>query len=224
VGLTGLEPRGWGILGGTFDPIHYAHLAIAEQARDQLGLGGILFVPARMPPHKLDLPMSDAQDRLRMVELAVADDPAFYVSDLELRRRGPSYTVDTAEELVRELGTDPWFILSTEALRELPSWHRPQRLLELVRLAVMPRLGAARPDVTWLEEHFPGQASRISFLEGPELGDSASAVRRLAAGGRSIRYLVPPAVEGYIREHALYRPAAPAPVPDPHAPSGGSPY
>lgn len=201
---------GWGIFGGTFDPIHYAHLAIAEQARDQLGLRGVLFVPARVPPHKLGEPVTDAPHRLRMVQLAIAGDPAFQVNDLELRRPGPSYTVDTAEALVAEIGPDPWFILSTEALLGLPTWHRPRRLLELVRLAVMPRLASTRPDAGWVVQHFPGQEERIRFLEGPELGDAASAVRRLAAAGRSIRYLVPPAVERYIREHELYRSAVPA--------------
>jgi nicotinate-nucleotide adenylyltransferase len=195
----------WGILGGTFDPIHYAHLAIAEQARDQLGLQGVLFVPARVPPHKLGQSITDADERLRMVELAIQDDPAFAVSDLELRRSGPSYTVDTAEALVPKLGVDPWFILSTEALRELPTWHRPQRLLEIVRLAVMPRFATVTPDADWIEAHFPGQSDRIRLLEGPDLGHSASAIRRLASAGHSIRYLVPPAVERYIREHALYR-------------------
>jgi nicotinate-nucleotide adenylyltransferase len=199
----------WGILGGTFDPIHYAHLAIADQARDQLGLRGVVFVPARVSPLKLTSgPLADATDRLRMVELAVADDASFAVSDMELRRAGPSYTVDTAEALVPELGPDPWFILSADALRDLPAWHRPQRLLELVRLAVMPRFGSIQPDASWVDVHFPGQADRIRFLDGPDLAHSASAVRRLAGAGRSIRYLVPPAVERYIREHALYRPVA----------------
>ena len=207
---------GWGVLGGTFDPVHYAHLAIAEQARDQLGLRGVLFVPALLPPHKPDQTPADAQDRLRMVELAVAGDPAFAVSDVELQRSGPSYTVDTAEALLPRLGPDPWFILSTEALWGLPTWHRPRRLLELVRLAVMPRFATPAPDAAWFDRHFPGQADRIRFLEGPDLGHSASGIRRLVADGHSIRYLVPPAVERYIREHDLYRTAAA--VGGPHMP------
>lgn len=202
--------------------MHYAHLAIADQARDRLALAGVVFVPARLPPHKPGLPLSDAADRARMLELAIADDPGFRMSDLELRRDGPSYSVDTAAALRTELGGDPWFILSAEALRGLPDWHRPQRLLELVRLAVVPRLRHETPDAGWLDTHFPGQHDRVTFLDGPMLGDSASEIRRLVAQGRSIRYLVPPTVERYIRDHGLYTRAAirsTALVPDTETPA-----
>lgn len=204
----------WGILGGTFDPVHYAHLVIADQARDRLGLAGVMFVPARVPPHKQGLPISDAGHRWRMLQLAIAEDEGFRLTDLELRRTGPSYTVDTAAALREELGGDPWFVLSAEALRGMPAWHEPRRLLELVRLAVVPRPGFAAPDGAWLAELFPGQQERVTFLDGPMLGQSASEIRRFVAAGRSIRYLVPPTVERYIRDHGLYAPAA---TPDPSA-------
>ena len=201
----------WGILGGTFDPPHHAHLAIAEAARRALGLRGVVFVPARLPPHKLDRDVSDAAERLRMVELAIGGRPGCVVDDLELHRDGPSYTVDTAEALRQKLGTeggDPWFILSVEQLWGLPGWHRPQRLVELVRVAAVPRPGAVAPEEAWFEHHFPGAADRFRLLDGPVLGHSSTEIRRLAAAGEPIDHLVPAAVARHIREHGLYRPAA----------------
>ena len=192
-----------GILGGTFDPIHLAHLAIAEEAREALGLVKVLFVPAAMPPHKVDRPVSDPEHRLAMVELAIADNPAFEASRIELGRTGPSYTVDTLEALAAE-GSDPVLILSAEAFRELRTWHRPERILELARLAVVPRDGFPDANRAFLAEHFPGFEDRATFLTGPRLRLSASELRDRAATGRSLRYLVPDAVAGYIGDHALY--------------------
>jgi len=202
----------WGILGGTFDPIHYGHLALAENARQELGLAGVLFLPAGIPPHKPERVVTAAEMRLAMLELAIADNPAFRLSRLELDRSGPSYAVDTVEGLVREppvAGADPdgfvW-IMSSEALAGLPSWRRPRRLLELVRVAVAPRLGYPRPAPAWLAEHFPGLEARVLFLDGLELGHSSSRIRALVGAGRSIRYLVPPAVEAYLHDRHLYTP------------------
>jgi nicotinate-nucleotide adenylyltransferase len=198
-----------GILGGTFDPIHLGHLAIAEQARDVLALDRVLFVPAARPPHKLDRRISPAADREAMVALAIADNPAFELSRLELERPGPSYAVDTVAEVAArshaEGRGDPVFILSVEALAAFPTWRSPGRILESCRLAVAPRPGAAAPSPEWLAEHFPGQVDRFIFLPGPCLPHAATDIRDLVANGRSIRYLVPAAVERYIVEHALYR-------------------
>jgi nicotinate-nucleotide adenylyltransferase len=200
----------WGILGGTFDPIHYGHLAIAESAREELGLAGVLFVPAGLPPHKPDRIISAPSHRAAMVELAIADDPAFRLSRIELDRSGPSYSVDTVRLLLEadaEASPERYvFIVSVEALASLHTWREPRRLLELSVLAVVPRLGARSPGRAWIAEHFPGQEDRVLFLDGPELGHSASDIRRRASQGRSIRYLVPPAVEAYIKEHSLYPP------------------
>lgn len=209
LGLTARsEPAAWGILGGTFDPPHDAHLAIAETARRELDLEGVLFVPARVPPHKQGQAVTDARHRLRMVELAIAGRTGFRVSDLEFHREGPSYTVDTAEVLTGELGADPWFILSVEQLWALPGWSRPQRLLELVRIAAVPRPGVSLPDPAWFTQQFPGSEARFRVLDGPQLRHSSSEIRHLVAGGESVTHLVPDAVERYIREHGLYRPAA----------------
>ena len=192
-----------GILGGTFDPVHIAHLAIAEEAREALGLDRIVFIPAAMPPHKVDRPVSDPQHRMAMLELAIADNPAFEASPIELGRTGPSYTVDTLEALATD-GADLVLILSAEAYRELRTWHRPDRILELARLAVVPRDGFPDANRSLLAEHFPGFEDRATFLTAPRLRLSASELRERAANGRSLRYLVPDAVAAYIGDHALY--------------------
>ncbi len=203
-------PGAWGILGGTFDPIHYAHLAIAEQTREALGLTGVLFVPAGMPPHKAGQIVSTAAHRVEMVRLAIADNPSFVLSRVDVDRSGPSYSVDSVGRLL-EAPPSPWdpeagfvFIVSAEALVGLRTWHEPERLLDLCRLAVVPRRGYSSPGRPWVAEHFPDHVDRVLFLDGPDLGHSASAIRERVAHGRSIRYLVPPAVDAYIREHHLY--------------------
>jgi nicotinate-nucleotide adenylyltransferase len=197
-------PGSVGILGGTFDPIHLGHLAIAEEAREALGLERVLFVPAATPPHKPDRPVTPADHRLAMAELAVAGNPAFTVSRIEVDREGPSYSVDTLDTLARTGIREPWFILSEEALAGLPTWRHPDRVLELARLAVVPRAGFATLDRDWAGSHFAGREERFAFLAGPLLPISGSVVRRRVAAGRSVRYLVPDAVAAYIADHDLY--------------------
>jgi nicotinate-nucleotide adenylyltransferase len=199
-----IVPGSVGILGGTFDPIHHGHLVIAEEAREALGLERVLLVPAAAPPHKPDSVVTAAGHRLAMAELAVAGNPAFAVSAIEVERGGPSYTVETLEALLRDGVSDPWFIMSAEALAGFPAWRRPDRILELCRLAVMPRGNHEALDADWVRENFPGREHRVAFLPGPLLPISGSVVRRRAAAGRSVRYLVPDAVARYITDHALY--------------------
>ncbi len=198
----------WGILGGTFDPIHLAHLAVAEQTRETLGLAGVLFIPAGVPVHKPDRLVTPVGHRLAMVELAIDENPAFHLSRIEVDRPGPSYTVETLERLHADLGRpsdDPFvLIISVEALAGFLGWREPQRILELARLAVVPRYGYRPMGASWLAEHFPGQHDRVIFLDAPDLGHSASAIRGLSAAGRSVRYLVPDAVARYMTEHRLY--------------------
>jgi nicotinate-nucleotide adenylyltransferase len=202
--------RAWGVLGGTFDPVHYAHLVIAEQTREALDLEKVLFLPAGIPPHKRDQLVTGPSHRVAMLELAIAGHPHFRLSRLEVDRPGPSYAVDTLEELASmsrsERRPEPVMILSAEALRGLNAWRDPERVLDLCRVAVVPRRGYPMPGQPWLAEHFPGREARFTFLDGPDLGHSASDIRRRASEGRSIRYLVPEAVESYIAEHALYPP------------------
>jgi nicotinate-nucleotide adenylyltransferase len=195
-----------GLMGGTFDPIHAGHLAIAEEAREALSLARILFVPAGVPPHKAAADVTAAEHRVAMVELAIADNPAFELSRIEVDRPGPSFTVDTVEGLARD--RDITVILSAETFAELPSWHEPERLFDMARVAVVPREGYPAPDPGWLAATFPGREDRVRYLEGPRLGLSSTALRARVAAGRSIRYLVPAAIEAYIATHDLYRPDA----------------
>ena len=199
-----------GLMGGTFDPIHVGHLAVAEEARDALGLERILFVVAGWPPHKDPAEVTPVADRLAMVGLAIAGNAAFELSRLEVDRPGPSYTVDTVEaidRLERAAGRVPsvTVILSAETLADLPSWHEPERLLDLARIAVVPREGYPAPDLGWLARALPGREDRVDFLEGPRLGLSSSALRDRVGADRSIRYLVPDAVARYIADRGLYR-------------------
>ena len=198
-----------GILGGTFDPPHLGHLAIAQDVLETLGLGAVLFVPVGIPPHKPDRVISAPSHRLAMVELAVTGNDAFTLSRVELDRAGPSYTVDTIAALKGEAersGTDPRFvlILSSESLGLLHTWHEPEGVLRAAYVAAVERPGFRSPGRPWVGEHFPGLEHRVLFMPGPRLCHSSSDIRARAAAGRSIRYLVPPAVADYIEEHQLY--------------------
>jgi nicotinate-nucleotide adenylyltransferase len=201
-----------GILGGTFDPIHVGHLAIAEDAREQLGLARVDFIPAGMPQLRPGPPSASAEDRAAMVALAIAGNQRFAMDRIEVDRAGPTFAVDTLETLVdqarRRGGMPPelWFILSAQALLALPRWKTPHRFLDLTRIAVVPRAGTPMPDRAWLEATFPGRADRFEFLDGPLLDVSGTAVRARIGAGWSVRYLVPDAVIDYIGDHHLYRP------------------
>jgi nicotinate-nucleotide adenylyltransferase len=192
-------------MGGTFDPIHVAHLAVAEEAAEALGLERVVFVPAGSPPHKPGIAITASDHRLAMVRLAVAGNARFTVDPLELQRDGPSYTVDTLATL-RSAGTDDlWLILSAEAFAGFRTWHEPGRILELARLVVAPRDGYPDAGVEALGGlGGPAVADRVRFLDRPRLRLSASELRGRAAAGRSLRYLVPDAVAAYIGDHALY--------------------
>lgn len=206
-GAQGLDLRGaQGIFGGTFDPIHVAHLAVAEAALDDLGLASVTFIPAGEPPHKRDRTISPAEHRFAMVQAAVAGNPGFRVSRIEMDRDGPSYTVDTLAALAAEGGALPLaLIMSMDSYLDLPDWREPQRVLALAALVVTPRDGIADAEPDFLEHHFPGMTARVVMLRGPRLRLSASELRARAAAGRSLRYLVPDAVSAYISDHALYR-------------------
>ncbi len=202
----GLDLRGaHGIFGGTFDPIHVAHLAVAEAALDDLGLASVTFIPAGEPPHKRDRTISPAEHRFAMVQAAVADNPGFRVSRVEMDRAGPSYTVDTLAALTTIASGSLALIMSMDSYLDLPNWREPRRVLELATLVVAPRDGFQDAGPDFLERHFPGTTARVVMLSGPRLRLSASELRARAAAGRSLRYLVPDAVSTYIGDHALYR-------------------
>jgi len=199
-----------GVFGGTFDPIHVAHLAVAQEALEALGLERVVFVPAGQPPHKPGQVISSGEHRLAMVELAIAGNERFAVDRLELDRAGPSYTVDTLEALrapgiASGRAPDLTLILSAEAFLGLPTWNEPRHVLELACVAVAPRDGYPGASAAFVTEHFPDQLARVVFLDGPRLRLSATELRDRAAAGRSLRYLVPDAVAAYIDDHDLYR-------------------
>ena len=195
-----------GVFGGTFDPIHLAHLAVAEAARDAFGLLRVLFIPAAQPPHKPGRDISPVEDRLAMVEAAVEGNPAFEVSRLEIERSGPSYTVDTLTALCEAAPGDRLaLILSAESYSEFGSWHEPRRILDLAALVVAPRVGYADADPDLIARQFPEARATVAFMDGPRIRLSASEIRQRAAESRSVRYLVPDAVAAYISDHGLYQ-------------------
>jgi nicotinate-nucleotide adenylyltransferase len=197
-----------GVLGGTFDPIHLGHLIVAEDIRQKLGLGEVLFVPAGRPWLKLkeEKPISAAEHRLAMVRLAVASNPYFKVSTLEIDRPGLSYSIDTILELKAKLGAGAgiYFIVGPDALAELPRWKDPGRLIEICQVVGIGRPGHAQTDLHTLESSISGVSQRIMLVDVPRIDISATEIRKRVAQGLSIRYLVSEAVEKYIAEHRLY--------------------
>jgi nicotinate-nucleotide adenylyltransferase len=185
---------------------------MAQEAYEQLGLDKVLFVPVAVPPHKEAHADPGADERLRLVELAVGDDPRFEASRVELDRGGPSYTVDTLRALHDSgAGNDLTFIVGGDAAHGLPSWRDPEAVLELARLAVAERDGVRREDLAArLAPLHDG--SRVTFFDMPRIDLSSSAVRRKAAAGRSLKYLVPDAVATEIEGGRLYRNAAGRPA------------
>lgn len=206
-----------GILGGTFDPVHLAHLRCALELQQTFDFEEIRFVPCRLPPHRPD-PGADPEQRLAMLELALGDQAGFVTDDRELRRPGPSYTVDTLESFRAERQTAPLcMIVGMDAFLQLPTWHRWERLIDLAHLVVMCRPGRELDDAPavlrgLLDErgvedphdlrHSP--AGRIALAGVTRLDISATHIRSLVGQGRSIRYLVPDRVLDYIRQERLY--------------------
>lgn len=201
-------PRRIGILGGTFDPPHLGHLLIAETARVALDLESVMFLPAGEPWLKSGQRITPAEHRLRMVQLAVADNPDFCVSDREIRRSGPSYTVDTLRELRHGLAADAelYFIVGSDVLDQFHRWKEPEAILELCRLAVIERPGGPVDGIATLEDQFPQAvvSGAVVSVAGPCVDFSASELRRVLAAGQSTRYQIPDTVAKYIAEHELY--------------------
>ena len=186
-----------GVFGGTFDPPHIGHLIAAQDAREALRLDRVLLVPAGEPPHKSKQPISDGDIRRRMVEAAIADDPSFEVCPIELERRGASYTVDTLRELLREFPDDSFFLLvGADQVREFHTWREPEEIARLATVVPLARAGVDSFPTLDSRLHPPVPVTRIDV--------SATDIRQRVQTGRSIRYLVVPAVEQLIRQHGLY--------------------
>jgi nicotinate-nucleotide adenylyltransferase len=196
-----------GVLGGTFDPPHYGHLAAAEEAGEQLALARVLFVPTGQPPHKPGKPISPAAHRARMTELAIADNPRFALSCVDVDRPGPSYTADLLALLHAEQGpgSELYFICGMDMLASFLTWHEPARVIAQCCLVAVARPGTPPVDLAALERALPEAQGRIHVLRVPGVDVSSTELRERVAVGRSLRYLVPPAVAAYVAEQRLYR-------------------
>jgi nicotinate-nucleotide adenylyltransferase len=198
-----------GIFGGTFDPIHLAHLILAEQCREACRLDRVLFVPAGQPPHKSGRQITAGRARMEMVELAIAGHNDFAASAIELNRPGSSYSVETLAELAAQNPDDErFFLIGSDSLADLPLWYEPARIASLATLVAALRPGHARPDVESLRPVIGSNAVDQlirHFVEIPLVDISSTLIRSRVAAGQSIRYIVPRAVECYIETHRLYR-------------------
>ena len=198
-----------GILGGSFNPVHVGHLTVAEGAREALGLEKVLFVPANVPPHKDAVELAPPADRLKMVRIAVEDNPHFEASDIELQRPAPSYTMDTVKILHERLedGAEITFIIGADSVAELPAWHRIGELARICTIVPVARPGVSLEDVPALAKSIgEGEALALSsrLIHIPLVDVSSTEIRERVRAGRSIRYLVPEGVRAHILARRLY--------------------
>jgi nicotinate-nucleotide adenylyltransferase len=193
-----------GLLGGTFDPPHWGHLWLAETARVQLNLDKVLFLPVGEPVHKLEQQITAVPHRLQMVSLAIQNNPNFFLDTTDCDRGGP-HTTATLLPLLRQ--ADPqakfWLLIGGDSLRDLPTWRQPEQLIQLCRLAVLPRPGG-KIDWELLDTAVPGSKAAVDMLSGPTLSISATAIRNWVRQGHEPSYLLPTAVSEYIRQNQLY--------------------
>ncbi len=193
-----------GLFGGTFDPPHLGHLILAECAIEALALSQVLFILAADPPHKRDQQLTPAEHRLAMLELAIADNPHFALSRIDLDRPGPHYSVDTVRiAQTQNPGAALFFLMGGDSLHDLPTWHNPAGLVAQATLGVAHRPGELLA-LDKLTTQIPGLAGHVAFVEAPEIGISATGLRQRARVERSLRYQTPDAVRAYIQQHHLY--------------------
>ena len=202
--VSAIASSGIGILGSAFNPPHLGHLALAQEALWQLQLSEVILMPTGEAPHKRIVDDPGREQRLAMTRLAAADDARFSVSSLEVERDGPSYTYETLELLASERDqTELVFVMGADAAVGLESWRRPDRVVELARIAVARRSGISEAEVAAVLRSLGGDQS-ATMLEMPQFGVSSSAVRDRAASGRPLRYLVPESVARFIEEKGVY--------------------
>jgi len=211
-----------GLFGGTFDPIHWGHLRSAEEVSETFKLERVIFIPASIPPHKMGQRTTPAQDRLRMVRLATAGNPRFSVSTTEITRPGVSYSIDTLRHFAGKSKKDDslFFIIGLDAFREIGTWKHYRQIFPLCNFIVTSRPGSKNPDplrgtsvavkklfcYDFERRTYRHQSgTHIFFIELTDIAISASEIRELVKQRRSIRYLVPPAVEKFIKQRGLYR-------------------
>lgn len=203
------QRRHVGIMGGTFDPIHYGHLVVAEEVRAALKLTEVVFIPTGHPPHKQGAIVSTAQHRVAMTQLAITSNPYFSLSTIEIERTGPSYTIHTLRLLREQWGDDIalYFIIGWDSLAELHTWHDPQGILSHVECLVAVRRPGYEEDIEYnkvLESRLPGILQHLLVVPAPQLDIAATDLRHRVAEGRPIKYQTPEVVETYIMEHGLY--------------------
>ncbi len=196
-----------GVLGGTFDPVHLAHIMIAREAKEALGLDEVILVPAGQPMSRKNEAVTSAKHRLEMLKIAIEGIDYMKVSAIEIERKGPSYTVDTIAEIRKKSGGNDeiYFILGWDSLAQLPTWHEPSRLISMCTIVAVPRPGYIKPRLRGLQGVLPGISKKVIFLEKPRVDISATEVRELAAKGESVENLVPKQVAEYIKKNKLYR-------------------
>ncbi len=196
-----------GLLGGTFDPVHLGHLAVAEEARSQVNLTEVVFIPAGHPYFKAFAYISPAEHRVTMLKLAIADKSYFKISLMEIERPGPSYAIDTVSKIKSQLsdGGEIFFIMGWDSLLTLPQWQDPEKLISLCRIIAAPRPGYSKPDNSLLEKDLPGISQRTVILDKPLIDISATEIRERVRHGLPIDNMVPAPVAKYIQEKGLYR-------------------
>ncbi len=196
-----------GLFGGTFDPVHYGHLLLAEQCREQCNLDAVWLIPSGSPPHKQSTGVNAGDVRAELLELATAGDPHCTVSRMELERSGTTFTVDTLQQLHDEdANRELFFLIGADSLTDLPGWREPERIAELATVVAVNRGDRPLPDRDALQLSLgEAVASRVQLVTMPGIDLSATDIRRRVREGKSIRYMVPRAVEMYIAEHGLYR-------------------
>lgn len=196
-----------GLIGGTFDPVHLGHLAIAVNARQELNLAQVVFIPAGQPYFKDLAYISPAKHRVNMLKLAIANKPYFKISLIEIKRHGPTYTINTVYRIKSKLKSDDeiYLVMGWDSLLTLHQWQEPQRLISLCRIAVAPRPGYPHTDFKQLEKRLPGISQRAVELHSPPLNISATEIRERVCQGLSIEKKVPALVAQYIGENSLYK-------------------
>jgi len=194
-----------GVLGGSFDPVHLGHLILAETAIDHLRLDELILMPAGRPAHKLRRRLAPAQDRLAMLRLAIRGNPKLTISRIECDRPGVAYTFQTLERLTASRKAEWYFLMGHDSLREFAGWREPRRILELARLAVVPREESRSKAVSGPPALRPLLRRRVVTVPMPPIGISASEIRGRVRRGASVRYWVPDTVLAYLKRHGLYR-------------------
>ncbi len=198
------------LVGGSFNPVHNGHLIVSRYVAEQLGLKRVTLVPAASPPHKPHTDLAAAIHRLEMCRLVAAEDGQFAVSDYEVGRPGPNYTIETIEHFRGQVapGTPVYWLIGMDSTHDLESWHRATELVDLCTIVSVARPGFAPPSRTSLARCFSAaQVDKLlaHVIEGPHIGISGSDIRARIRAGRSIRYLIPDSVRNYIERHGLYR-------------------